>query len=424
MRRSDTIITSRRDDANLDGDEAFGKLRNGTTVGDLNGDGFSDLVLSGDNEAYLLFGPVDVSGRTEPLSDLADLKIDLSGGLDSRNWTPVESATDIDGDGRVDLMFHRFIQNAPADITLDVAVLTGEAILAGATSVNDEAALVVSIEVTEELRSQDVDIQWMNYDSTPEQELMVFTALPVVDQAGTIGHGGVLPPSSIRRGINGGGPAVAGEMVAWLLNGGENNNSVMATLGSTFQVPSSPTLPLSLRQYVRATPMDTDGDGQDEIVLNRPLGWIFQDTRNLDQYVTVGRTYVFDINGGVGGSLIGSLSLPAVIQLETKNESQMAPLVKDLISTTNPRQPMIAADFNFDGTDELVLARGASDSNGDLLVFENVGGSGLQRLRDASMQIANVVSGRRGASLDGGRRLRWRSSIGYCDRCRSTFLFG
>ncbi|MEL6104936.1 MAG: PKD domain-containing protein, partial [Planctomycetota bacterium] len=380
--------TSLRNATRLDGEEAFGKLRLGSVVGDLNGDGFEDLVLSGDQQSLILFGPVDTSGLNEPS---ADLSIDLSGPADQPNWTTAETSSDIDGDGLTDLFFHRFTRHSGSDVDLEVAVLTGAVLADGASSVEDDGVLAVSIDVTGGLNSDDVELAWMDFDSSPEQELLVFTSLPVIEQQSTTGYGGVLLGSSLAGAVNDTrGPAVAGEMVAWMLGGIESESTVLATLPKYEALPSS-VVPLSLRQRTRATVADVDGDGQDEIIVSRPLGWLFQNVTDRSEYLTVGRNYVLDVNGSVGGSSLGTNGFPAVIQLEASIRSSSTPELRDLIPTMNPTQPLLAGDLDLDGTDELIVAHGVAESDADLLVFEDVGG-GIQRSSDARLQIDGVVS--------------------------------
>ncbi|MEO1526149.1 MAG: PKD domain-containing protein, partial [Planctomycetota bacterium] len=372
--------------ARLDGEEAFGELRLGSVVGDLNGDGFDDLVLSSNNESLVLFGPVNVDG----LQPTADLRLDLSSSADQPNWTAVESSSDLDGDGLTDLLFHRLTRQSGSDVRLDVAALTGAMIVEGASSVEDDGVLAVSIDVSGGLSPDDVQLQWMNYDASPEQELLVFTSLPVIEQQSTNGYGGVLLGSSLAGAIrNTRGPAVAGEMIAWLLGGIENDNVVLSTLPG-YTAATSPTLPTSLRERARATVLDADGDGQDEVLVSRPMGWLFQNTTDRSEYITVGRNYLLDLNGSVGGASLGASGFPAVIQLETAIQSASTPDLRQLIPTMNPTQPLLAGDFDLDGTDELIVARGASDTGADLLVFEEIVG-GLKRLDDARLQLDNVV---------------------------------
>ena len=90
----------------LEGDQSFQGVRNSQDIGDINGDGISDLLVSADDGvggSYIIYGPLGLD-KLATLSSVSNIRVEASLG------TPAEHMSDIDGDGRTDLVF--FSQSA------------------------------------------------------------------------------------------------------------------------------------------------------------------------------------------------------------------------------------------------------------------------------------------------------------------------
>ncbi|MCA9091868.1 MAG: VCBS repeat-containing protein [Planctomycetaceae bacterium] len=66
--------------AALEGNQANHQLQDAREIGDINGDGYPDLLVTSSSFSYLLFGPVDLSTGAD-IEDIADVVIDPSAGV-------------------------------------------------------------------------------------------------------------------------------------------------------------------------------------------------------------------------------------------------------------------------------------------------------------------------------------------------------
>ncbi|MCX6951788.1 MAG: alkaline phosphatase family protein, partial [Verrucomicrobia bacterium] len=108
--------TDIRDAYRLTGQAANSRLSASMLLGDFNGDGYDDVVVSGRDFATILLGPVDLDG-VEPAGQRGGVVIDLAGG-----WYLAESGGDINADGLADLVLARLnVEGGNAQ----VAVLLG-----------------------------------------------------------------------------------------------------------------------------------------------------------------------------------------------------------------------------------------------------------------------------------------------------------
>ena len=100
----------------LDGSSPGERLSNLTEVGDFNGDGQTDFLVSGASQSYLLFGPVDLDNFAS-VAPKSEIIIDQSA-----LGRPADRFGDINGDGRADLVFVNNVLNRT-----DVTVIFGNA---------------------------------------------------------------------------------------------------------------------------------------------------------------------------------------------------------------------------------------------------------------------------------------------------------
>ncbi len=87
----------------FEGGEIDEMLSRALEVGDINGDGAADFMLVGEERAYVLYGPVDITG-IENVAEAAEIVFDLTD-LTGIGGRPAERMGDIDGDGFADLAF-------------------------------------------------------------------------------------------------------------------------------------------------------------------------------------------------------------------------------------------------------------------------------------------------------------------------------
>ena len=89
-----------RDAFQLEGTSQNEHLAGSQSVADFNGDGFSELLISGDAASYLFLGPVE-------LADIYDVEAQADVIIDAAVGRPASSMGDVNGDGLADLVFLR-----------------------------------------------------------------------------------------------------------------------------------------------------------------------------------------------------------------------------------------------------------------------------------------------------------------------------
>ncbi|MCL5097752.1 MAG: PA14 domain-containing protein, partial [Candidatus Omnitrophica bacterium] len=100
---SDTTVDSpsMRDAFMLEGDNALELLANALQVGDFDGDGNNDFLVTGQYQSYLLLGPVNINGQND-VSERAEIIFDTAS-----LGRPAVRMGDVNGDGVSDLAFIR-----------------------------------------------------------------------------------------------------------------------------------------------------------------------------------------------------------------------------------------------------------------------------------------------------------------------------
>ncbi len=102
----------------LEGMNAGDQLASSRSIGDINGDRFEDIFISGTSESYILFGPVSLAGG-ESIRDRADIIVNTGdpNGLHHLG-TLASGAGDINGDGRNDLVFSRPVSQPASGVVI------------------------------------------------------------------------------------------------------------------------------------------------------------------------------------------------------------------------------------------------------------------------------------------------------------------
>ena len=105
--------------------EGLGQSR---SVGDVNGDGFEDLLVSGISASYILLGPVELDAA-ESVASRANIKVDAASLI-----SPATGHGDLNGDGFDDLVFRSATEQNRLSVVFGSADLPAT-LAAGATSI-------------------------------------------------------------------------------------------------------------------------------------------------------------------------------------------------------------------------------------------------------------------------------------------------
>ncbi|MBE3071215.1 MAG: VCBS repeat-containing protein, partial [Planctomycetes bacterium] len=275
----------------LQGGAAGDRLAGSMNAGDFNDDGHDDLLVWSDNHAYLLLGPVQVSG-SEDVATRAEVRIDLAG-----LGVPV-AAADIDGDGLADLVFSWSVSSAGLSWYMP-SVLYGRSDLPRDMGQAD-ARQILDLGILND-RNSDVHVQTLNWDGDGQADLlMVFEKPRGSDDLAALIFSGV--------DIAAGAPIEEGDAVLRLYDGGDST-ALMA--GQMFGGAAGYSVVAATPGPLRAAAADLDGDALDELVLARSSVAVAQyDGRAIGE---IGRVYV--LYGGVTGSAYlgdGGDALPVV----------------------------------------------------------------------------------------------------------------
>ena len=346
----------------IEGAAAFERMSQAGTIGDVNGDGLADSILWGNSQAYIVLSDLDPQRRVTPVGEVADYVVPLDGG-----WQPVMGGADLDGDGRAETAFWRIAEPNRIEVGLLTGRQLGERLVNLDRSVTQVAVLPLSGEMS------DVDIAWLHFDDDGLSDLMMVARQPLISRGATSGYGGVLPGTWLLDAVNNQAPAAgAFQMSLWISGTSQTHTTVLPSLPTTGEYAgatwarSSGVSEAGYDQQIHATVGDIDGDGMDEIVIAKPQGWRFTDTRT-GKSISVARVYTIDTGGNnaVNVTLGAGMSRARIQTIADIEPAQVTNMRQAALSQD---QPLLLADFDFDGRADLVLARdfeakqGASDA--------------------------------------------------------------
>ncbi len=369
----------------IEGNRSLEGLSSSSPIGDVNGDGREDVMVWGRRTAAILLGDVDTTRDVVSISSAADFVIDLGG-----FYQVVPGAADVDGDGLSDVAFYEV--SGGGVITFHILYgkdLQDREFMVG--GVADRAGVLVSNQP-----EVDLDVEWLQFDNDGQVDLMVVSRQPTIlitGAAGVLGYGGVIDGNAILSSASDASVFGVADFSARIDDASEPHSVVGPTVSADSKVADG-VAEEGFDLRLHATAGDFDGDGQDEVALAKPQGWRLDGDSELG-LITVARVYALDADSLTGTDVsLGDSAAPAVIQTIAENTKGAFPSEAAL----NLKTPLLAADFDLDGTSELVLARdfesdGLSDHS--LLIFSaaTVVGGQLSDESKANVRISGLSDG-------------------------------
>ena len=365
---TDSILKALR----IEGDHAAAQLANSGTVGDINGDGLTGTILWGPGSAGIYLGGRTADRGVTTLSGSADYIIDLGD-----FYIPVPGDIDLNDDGRSDLLFYSVSGNGIFRIKAMLSSTISQRHL-------DAVAAVDVTTFTMTTQSADLDLQWLQFDNDGITDLLVTSRTPTLRNPlnhTDIGYGAVINGAYIVSELNNGTVSHNERVLTFLDDVTEHHATVGATLGSVQYRDEA-----VFDARVHAVVGDFDADGLDEIALTMPEGWQFELASS--EQISVARTYIINPGQAIPATVaLGSSDAPARIQtIALRNPGSSQPV----LSTSSP---LLAADFNADGFDELVLAAHSdAASQFSALIFngQTISTNSLRDSDDATVRIRAV----------------------------------
>ncbi len=369
----------------IEGDQPLETLASSSPVGDVNGDGRVDTLVWGTQTAYLFLGDISPTRDVFTANDAADFVIDLRG-----FYRPVAGGADVDGDGRSDLAFYSLSDSG----LLNVELLPAAELVEREFFVGQKTQRVASFAMN--TGSAEVDFEWLQFNADGISDLLVISRTPDLQKTAIdVGYGGVIDGAAMRNVMNA-NATTALPLIVFINDDGESDTDVGPSLSPTIR-PQQGVPEEGFDFQLHATVGDFDGDGQDEIALAKPQGWRFDDA-NLGSIV-VARVYVLDTDGADNTDIaLGDFAAPATIQTYASTADRVLRQ-----AALNQDTPMLAADFDFDGLSDLVLARDlvpSSPRDASLYIYRGstlTTAVGLLGDGDADHQITGIA----GTQFDG-----------------------
>ncbi len=320
----------------LEGAAAAEGLTQSQSVGDVNRDGYEDLMVFGPTMAYVLLGPVRLDG-IDDVSTRGEILIDLS--HPDGNWVPQEGSGDLNGDGLDDLVFARY--NASV-FKVFVSALPGSFDPLRQQSISQDGVPIVE-QVIESNYDPVPPLQLLvlDFDGQGNDDLLVMLTKPdmisgdygVVWSGADLGQilekkfeGVVLPPLS--------NIPINGQPLLTLRHDLLNE--------STFSPPPDFTVVKAIEKPgLKAVAADVNGDGHDDLVLIQP--------------------HVYDANPG-GVSVGQVFVVGTTVDLPTPKVAILGVEVNAVIEDLELGRVVFAlGDVNRDGFDDLLIGAAGAD---------------------------------------------------------------
>ena len=301
--------------ARIEGNQSGQQLAATQFIGNFGGDERNDLLVIGDEAAFVLFGTEDLRG-VQDIDSAADLRIDLTGG-----WQVVASGGDIDGDSLDDLLFSRVTSS---EMFAEVRLLPGRDSSPGQLSVQQDASPLIQMNRFQLPLITDFGIQAhvLNFDGDDLADIAITFNRVVVDPFFEDTVGLVFSGIQLRTAIDSNSPL--------------GNSDAIHGISHTADVVTN--------RIISSGIGDVDGDGLDEVLIavaNETF------TSNANGTFTTGSVYAV----GSTDDALGVLSPTSPLRvLSAEGPSNFGPF--------HPIDPLAwIGDFDRDGRDDIVIRR-------------------------------------------------------------------
>jgi probable HAF family extracellular repeat protein len=298
----------------LNGPTTGEQLSQAEDIGDINGDGLPDFLFQGQNNSYILLGPVDLTSTTD-IAALADIIVPTTlfeNGVDHALGVPAQHMGDIDGDGVNDLMFvrHDFVNQVWFVTIIESGkgkggalphVLTQDSIISDPQNpnfgyVNEHPVITIRLSdaslgysAAQDRSPPALDVAALHWTGDATADVLVSSE--VVDS--TVGAGsaavGYLFDGNTLAVLGPGESIVPNHAHLAIYPDVTTSVTAEALLSGLGAVPQYPTLHF----YKMIVPGDLNSDGRDDIVfLNSDYVETFGQQPGQPPFTEVGRAYV------------------------------------------------------------------------------------------------------------------------------------
>jgi len=362
---SDPVGVSAHDLPRLDGVIAEHGLMHSADVGEFNQDGYTETLLWDDDltTAYLLYGPAGAWEGNTPIDQIAHTVIELNG------WRPVGEAADIDGDGDDDILLLgswmgpmlpiNGVQMIPGDPNIRATFEAGRYSPDAITLIDFGPAPLPTVDVIDWDHDEDGRSDLMvSYPAAPEFNTKV--AVVTGEQMYTLVISPEFGPMDLTLAelqVSDMGPADWDESLTLSYLGLSPGQWSYAGTGTEHY-----------SNWSAATAADVDADGKDEIAVFMPQQWTFENFSTGQQF-TVGALYVIDeeravmpnMSLGSPWSAAGAQAYAPILVMADSARVDIS------AGTSTGALAGIASlgDVDRDGSEDIALYRGGSETNGD-----------------------------------------------------------